>query len=257
MFKKIKTYVAVSALLLMTACGGGGGGDTTGSSGGSGGSGGGGSTPLPQQTAEGIWNGTATPGGNVKMLVQANGAFYQFYGTAAPVGNMFGTSSVDANNALSFATSFGRINGIYEQNKTVYASTVVTNTTLNYTVSGGTGSSRVVAQTYDSTYTTPFTRADLVGNYDGATVGQASTFSIDANGNITGNAARYISTGSCPITGTITPNASKRFATVSISGCSDSVDGVGVALLVGSGVGQQIYIGTQSGYGHTLYGVKQ
>lgn len=255
----MKNIAILAMIALLVACGGGGGG-TTGGGGGGGttGGGGGGNTPLPQQTAEGIWNGAATPGGPVKTLVQANGAFYQFYGTAAPVGNIFGTLSVDSNNALLFDTSYGFFVGDgYVQGAAVSASTVVTNTALNFTISGGLGRTRVLTQSYDSTYTSPFTRADLVGNYDGATVGQASSFSIDANGNITGNAPRRIVGGSCPITGTITPNASKRFATVNITGCSDSVDGVGVALLVGSGVGQQIFIGTQSGYGDTLYGVKQ
>ena len=219
---------------------------------------GGSTTPVSQQTAEGLWNGTATPGGAVKTLVQANGAFYQFFGNAAPVGSTFGTSSVDSNNNLSFATSAGNISGSgFVQGQTVSASVVTTNTSLNYTLSGGIGNTRVFTHSYDNTYTSPFTQAGLVGNYSGNTVGQSSAFSIDANGNISGNAARSIISGNCPITGTIVPNATKRFATVNINGCSDSVNGIGVALLVGSGVGQQIYIGTQSGYGFTLYGVKQ
>jgi hypothetical protein len=240
---------ALSLVTLVTACGGGGGG------GGTSGSTSGGSTPAIQQTAEGLWNGTASPGGAVKMLVRANGAFYQFYGTAAPVGQLFGTLSVSANNSLSFDTSSGRVE-LYEPGWTVVASSVITNSTLNFSLSGG-GRSRVVNQTFDSTYNSPFTKADLVGNYSGVTVGQNSTFSIDSNGNISGTAPRRITTGGCSFSGTITPDQSKRFAFVVISGCDDSVDGIGVALLVGSGTGQQIYIGTQSGYGYTLYGVKQ
>ena len=213
---------------------------------------------LPAQSAEGLWSGKANPGGAVRTLVQANGAYYQFYGDAAPVGNINGTSSLDSSNNLSFDTSKGYFSGGgYVQGQTVTTSTVITNDTLNFTISGGLGVTRVITQMYDKSYSTPFTKADLVGNYSGASVGQASTFSIDGNGNISGNAARRTVTGSCPITGTIAPNNSKRFAIVSIAGCSDSVNGVGVALLVGNGVGQQIYIGTQDGYGYTLYGVKQ
>jgi hypothetical protein len=257
MLKTIVTVVAVSVLSLISACGDGSGTTVTTTT----------TTPVVQQTAEGIWNGTATPGGAVKMLVQADGKFYKFYGTTAPIGFATGTSLVDANNAFSYVTNDNgeNISGKANILLSASASTFVANTTLNYTVSGGmlNTSPRVIALTYDSSYTSPFTLANLVGNYSGATVGQGSTFSIDANGNITGNAARYIeggyeTTGTCPITGTITPNASKRFATVSITGCStDSVDGVGVALLVGSGVGQQIYIGSTTGKLKTLYGVKQ
>lgn len=252
MLKTIKTVVAVSVLLIMTACSDGS--STT--------------TPVVQQTAEGLWNGTATPGGAVKMLVQADGKFYQFYGTTAPIGFATGTSQVDANNVFSYKTTDDTNGENISGNRNILlsasASTFIPNTTLNYTVSGGmmNAAPRVIALTYDSSYTSPFTIANLVGNYSGATVGQGSTFSIDANGNITGNAARYIAgayetTGTCPITGTITANASKRFATVSITGCSDSVNGEGIALLVGSGVGQQIYIGSTTGRLYTLYGVKQ
>jgi hypothetical protein len=261
MLKTSVTVVAVSVLSLISACGDGSGTTVTTTT----------TTPVVQQTAEGIWNGTwngtATPGGAVKMLVQADGKFYKFYGTTAPIGFATGTSLVDANNAFSYVTNDNgeNISGKANIWLSASASTFIANTTLNYTVSGGmlNTSPRVIALTYDSSYTSPFTLANLVGNYSGATVGQGSTFSIDANGNITGNAARYIeggyeTTGTCPITGTITPNASKRFATVSITGCStDSVDGVGVALLVGSGVGQQIYIGSTTGKLKTLYGVKQ
>ncbi len=254
----MKSILYAIMLSSLVACGGGGGGGGAASGSSSSNNNSSGSTPLPQQTAEGIWNGTATPGGAVKMLVRDNGAFYQFFGTAAPAGQIFGTLSVNSSNALTFDTSFGRFaSSGTEQGLTVSASTVITNTTLNFTSKYSVFAPRVITQSYDSTYTSPFTLADLAGNYSGASVGQASTFSIDANGNISGNAARYIVNGSCPVTGTITPNASKRYATVSIAGCSDSIDGVGVALLVGSGVGQQIYIGTQSGYGFTMYGVKQ
>ncbi len=264
MLKAIETLVAVSVLSLMSACGDGSGTtDTTTTTSTTTTT----TTPVVQQTAEGLWNGTATPGGAVKMLVQADGKFYKFYGTTAPIGFATGTSLVDANNAFSYVNNDNgeNISGNRNILLSASASTFIPNTTLNYTVSGGmmNAAPRVIALTYDSSYTSPFTLANLVGNYSGATVGQGSTFSIDANGNITGNAARYIAgayetTGTCPITGTITPNASKRFATVSITGCStDSVDGEGIALLVGSGVGQQIYIGSTTGRLYTLYGVKQ
>jgi hypothetical protein len=247
----MKKYLLLLLPSLLIACGGGGGGGAAGVV----------STPAPdtsaaaigQQSAEGLWNGTANAGGPVKMLVQSNGAFYQFYGTASPTGRMFGTLRVDTNNDVIFDTSHGMINGTFEQGTSISATTVRTGTTLNYTMSGGVGNTRVITQTYDNTYSSPFVIADLVGNYSGVTVGQNSTFSIDANRNISG------SIDTCNFSGTITPNASKRFADVNITSntCVLSLEGVGKALLVGSGVGAQIYVGTQSGYGFTMYGVKQ
>ena len=146
---------------------------------------------------------------------------------------------------------------MYEQNNAASNSTVLTGSTLNYNITRANSSPRVVTHTYDNSYNTPFTQASLVGNYSGATVGQNSTFSIDASGNISGTAARSIATGGCQIIGTVTANTNKRYGTVNINGCSDSVDGVGIALVVGNGVGQQIYIGTQGQNGYSLYGVKQ
>lgn len=253
-----KTFKALFTLLLITlivsGCGGGGGGSTAGSV----------STPTPvtpdtsaaaigQQSAEGLWNGTATAGGPVKTLIQSNGAFYQFYGTAAPSGQLFGTLHVDTNNNLIFDTSTGKVSGIFEQNNTISATTVRTQTTLNYTSKSYVWEPRVITHTYDNTYSTPFTLADLVGNYSGVSVGQSSTFSIDATGNISGS----IST--CNFSGTVTPNGSKRFADVNITSnsCVLSLEGVGKALLMGSGTGAQIYVGTQSGFGYTMYGVRQ
>lgn len=247
MKKLIFTFVAS----LLTACGGGGGGAGASTS----------STPsapdtsaaaIGQQSAEGLWNGTATAGGPVKMLVQSNGAFYQFYGTASPSGQLFGTLRVDSSNDVIFDTSHGKINGIFEQSKNVSSTTVRTATTLNFTMSGGTGNTRSISQNYDSTYSSPFTSADLTGNYSGVSVGQNSTFSIDANGNISG------SIGSCNFSGTITPDNIKRFANVNITSnsCVLSLEGIGKALLVGNGAGAQIYVGTQDGYGYTMYGIK-
>ena len=248
---KMKQITLTLATLLLTACGGGGGGGGTTSA----------PAPSPpdtsaaaigQQSAEGIWNGTASAGGPVKMLVQSNGAFYQFYGTASPSGQIFGTLRVDTNNAVIFDTSHGKINGVFEQSKSISATTVRTTTTLNYTMSGGTGNTRTISQTYDNTYSSPFVSSDLTGNYSGISVGQNSTFAIDANGNISG------SIGSCNFSGTITPDGSKRFANVNVSSnsCVLSLEGIGKALLVGNGTGAQIYIGTQDGYGYTMYGVK-
>jgi hypothetical protein len=235
---------------LLAACGGGGGGgapSTTAPS-----------TPdtsaaaIGQQYAEGLWNGTANPGGPVKMLVQSNGAFYQFYGTASPSGQLFGTLRVDSNNDLIFDTSRGKISGSFEQSKTISSATIRTAATLNFTMSGGTGITRSVSQTYDNTYSSPFTASDLVGNYSGVNLGQSSTFAIDANGNISGTI------DTCNFSGTITPDNVKRFANVNITTnyCAISLKGVGKALLVGSGTGAQIYVGTQDGYGYTMYGVK-
>ena len=189
------------------------------------------------------------------MLVQSNGAFYQFYGTAQPIGQLFGTLRVNSNNDVVFDTSHGKISGNFEQSKDVSETTVRTGTTLNFKISGGAGSTHSISQTYDSTYLSPFTNADLVGNYSGVSVGQNSTFSIDSNGNISG------AIGSCNFSGTITPDNAKRFANVNITTISYSCTltfeaGVGKALLVGSGPGAQIYVGTQGGYGATLYGIK-
>lgn len=254
----IKLLLATFSVAMLTACGGGGGGsETAGSGGSSSGNITNTTSPVVQQTAEGLWNGIATPGGAIKTLVLANGSYFQFIGTASPVGVMYGTSRVDASNNLIFDTQKGFINGLYEQNNAVSNSVVLTGSTLNYTIARNSSTPRVITHTYDASYNTPFTQVSLVGNYSGATVGQNSAFSIDLNGNITGTAARSIVTGGCQITGMITANTNKRYGVVSINGCSDSVDGVGIALVVGSGVGQQIYIGTQGQYGYSLYGIKQ
>jgi hypothetical protein len=249
----MKKLILIFIASLLTACGGGGGGGGTTSTTAT--------TPsvpdtsaaaIGQQSAEGLWNGTANAGGLVKMLVQSNGAFFQFYGTASPSGQLFGTLRVDSNNNVIFDTSHGKINGVFEQSKSISATTVRTATTLNFTMSGGSGNTRSISQTYDSTYSSPFTGTDLVGSYSGVNVGQNSTFSIDANGNISG------SIGSCNFSGTITPDNTKRFANVNITtnSCVLSLEGIGKALLVGSGVGAQIYVGTQDGYGYTMYGIK-
>lgn len=191
--KALKYTLAATSVALLAACGGGGGGGSGGGTGGSGATNN--TTPVVQQTAEGLWNGVATPGGAVKTLVLANGNYFQFFGTASPVGVMYGTSRVDASNNLIFDTAKGRVER-YDSGNVVYNSTVVTGSTLNYTITRGGGySPRIVTHAYDNTYNTPFSQASLMGNYSGATVGQNSTFSIDANGTISGTAARDIVTG--------------------------------------------------------------
>jgi hypothetical protein len=155
MLKTIETVVAVSVLSLISACGDGSGTTVATTP----------TTPVVQQTAEGLWNGTATPGGAVKMLVQADGKFYKFYGTTAPIGFATGTSLVDANNAFSYVNNDNgeNISGNRNILLSASASTFIPNTTLNYTVSGGmmNAAPRVIALTYDSSYTSPFTLANL------------------------------------------------------------------------------------------------
>jgi hypothetical protein len=209
---------------------------------------------ITLQSAEGLWDGTTIPGGKVKMLVKPNGEFYQFYGDAA--GNLHGTLSVDAYNQLSVDTSSGKILGVNEKNKAAYASIVLSEKSLNSHAIGGPGMNRVVVQEYDASYNEPFTFADLAGTYSTTKDGKAYTFSIDASGLAFG-ATDLVSDSACQLR--IIPNATKRFATVNISGCNyDPANGVGVgvALLAKSGSRQEIYIGTTTGYGATLHGVK-
>ena len=211
---------------------------------------------ITLQSAEGLWDGTATPGGKVRMLVKSNGEFYQFYGDETGDGNIHGTLSVDAYNQLSVDTSSGKILGVNEKNKAAYASTVLSEKTLNFDAIGGPGMNRVVVQEYDASYKEPFTFADLAGIYSTTKDGKAYTFSIDARGFAFG-VTDLVSDSACQLR--IIPNATKRFATVNISDCNyDPANGVGVgvALLAKPGSRQKIYIGTATGYGATLHGVK-
>jgi len=241
----------LGSILLLTACGGGGGAPTAPV------------TPPVQQYAYGIWDSAIT-----KMLVLPNGAFYQWFGTAIPIGQLHGSLTVNASNQLSYITSYGMYNGLYEQNWTVTSSSIVTSSTLAYSAIGGVVSSPSTIRTYNfvfnNSYNSSFTNVDLTGSYSGISMGQNSTFSIDNAGIITG---LY---NSCSFNGTISPNASKGYGLVSmtISGvnCSSSSSGgpaIGYLIKSGSGVGQQLWIGVSEGlftttaYGYSLVGVKQ
>jgi len=211
---------------------------------------------ITLQSAEGLWYGTATPGGVVRMLVQPSGEFYQFYGDTTPDGNIHGTLSINAYNRLSLDTSSGQILGVVEKNKAAYASTVLSEKTLNFDAIGGPGVNRVVVQDYNPDYNKPFTLADLAGNYSTTKNGEAYMFSIDASGFVSG-ATDLVSDSACQLK--IIPDEIKRFAIINISGCKQEARngvGVGVALLEGSGIGQKVFIGTTSGDGATIYGVK-
>lgn len=246
--------------MLLTACGGGGGGSSSAPAA---------STPaIPtvQQYAYGIWDGTfsSTP---VKMVVLPNGAFYQWFGTAAPVGQLHGSLSINASNQIGFISSHGMLNGLYEQGWTVTTSSIVTASTLSFTASGGVlsnpGATRSYSLTFNSSYNSPFTNADLMGNYSGVSMGQSSTFSIDGNGVLTGI------NGNCSLNGTVSPNASNGYALVSmtISGVNcnavDQGSRIGYLTKSGTGTGQQIWIGLFSGiaattgYGYSIVGAKQ
>lgn len=246
---KAITAISFAAVTMLSACGGGSDSDSSGID----------PTPvIGQQSAEGLWRGYTGGGLPVTTLVTSNGGFYQFFGIAEPAGQMFGALAVDTNNQAAFSSSKGIINGTFEQNRTITKTYLRTKAAFDFTVDDGFAKpTRTHTQDYDISYDTPLSLADLQGTYSGATVGQQSNFTIDDKGNITGEADRSYTTGTCPITGTINPNATKGWAIVTIAGCNDSVDGVGKAVVLGRGVGQQILIGTQDGYGEVLYGVKQ
>lgn len=254
-------FGATSLLLVgLTGCGGGGGGG-----------GGGGSTPplpppspLVQQYAYGIWDGTfgSTP---IKMLVLANGGFFQWFGMAAPLGQLHGSLSVNASNQISFISSYGMLNGLYEQNWSVTNSSIATVSTLAFTTSGGVvgspGTTRSYSLTFNSSYNSPFTNADLTGNYSGVSMGQSSTFSIDSLGVLTGL------NGVCLLNGTISPNVSNGYALVSMTlsgvNCSATGSAIGYLIKSGTGAGQQLWIGVSGGlytttaYGYSIVGAKQ
>jgi len=252
--------ISIALLLLLAGCGGGGGGTTP--------SGGGTtpSVPIVQQSADGTWNGQFgfTP---TKLLVLPNGAFYQWYGTASPLGQLFGSLMVDTSNNIGFSSSTGEFNGLLEQNWLITSSTITSKSILTFTETGGIlsnkNTSRTLSFVYDPTYDTPMTLTDLTGNYSGVTMGQSSTFSIDGLGAITGV------NGACSLNGTVTPNISKGYATVSaiISGvnCFNGINGgshIGYLIKSGRGIGQQIWIGLfqtppLTGYGYSLVGAKQ
>ena len=227
---------------------------------------------VSTQDIQGLWSGSALPGGQLTMLVQPNGAFYQFWGVSAPSGTFFGVFNV-SNGALSLSSNSGVVPGLSSSNPSVPAATVGSNS-FSLTLGSAVDNSSVLSANTPSVvlslsstpngmtiFNSPLSlgTASLAGTYSGTSLGQANTyFSVDASGNLNGtlqgpnNEICSLQKGSM-----VVPDATHGFAAIKITtNCSDGLSGAGVALLLPNGSSLQLDSGTQNGTGASAYALK-
>jgi predicted small lipoprotein YifL len=178
---KIRSLLAIAAVFALAACGGGGGG--------------GNSTPTAavapavQATAEGLYTGKSSANEAIEGLVTADGHYYVLFGTGNVINGV--VLGQGASNNGSFSSLNGKdfvIGQSAPSNVTVSAS-YVAKTSLNGSLTGPGGTETFTA-TYNSTYDTTVTPAQVARTYSGSAAtlagSQSATLTLNASGNWTG-----------------------------------------------------------------------
>lgn len=191
-FKLLSAAIIATAL---TACGGGSGGGSGGST----------PTPVTNQDPQGFWNGTSSFGYDIASVVLENGEFYSMFSRNGIVyGIDHGWGSVSGSTISGTLKEF-----VIYPYQTVVNGTISATFTPKTILQGSTnysnGLSGTFNTTYNSSYDTPATLAQLTGTYRGNySDGYPVNLSISSNGVISG------SYRTCTLSGTATPRASGK-----------------------------------------------
>jgi hypothetical protein len=176
----------LAATVALVACGGGGGAAPTPAS-------------VVNASAEGFWNGTASTGPQVSVVILENGETWGLYASAnSIVGALFGNTVVSGSTVSGTGNDFNLVSRTVTPG--TFTGTVAAKSTLSLTTSTG----AKLNATYDATYDQAPSLVALAGTYTGQAVTggtspQTNTVTISSTG-----ALSSVGTG-CTASGTATP----------------------------------------------------
>lgn len=161
--------------------------------------------PVPATTAEGVWQGTASTGARVGLVVLENGETYGLYTSGNNLAGALYGITASSGTTLSGSGSDFNIPSRTVANLT-YSGTFSEKSSLQLTSpTGGT-----FAATYDASYDQPASLAALAGTFSGGGISGRSSFqSAPVTVSTTGTIAVPSSNG-CSQSGNISPRASGK-----------------------------------------------
>lgn len=237
------TIFGITLAVTLASCGGGGGGDDAQWS------------TETNSPIQGAYEGAASNGRYLNMLVLENDEYYTMYGTLTS--NVFYVMGFIHGNGRANNGSFTSSNlKDYYPNGAVYGGTLnatyQVGVSLNGTVTEGSSTmtfTGVPLQNSLYNYNATPNIANVAGNWNGTDLqGNATTVNVSTNGSFSGTSA------GCNFTGSLTPRPSgKNVFNLSVSfGASpcvlanQSLTGIGLEYLLGNGKRQLIAAGTNS-----------
>lgn len=183
-----KTVLAIALAGLVAGCGGGGGS----------------SNNTANQDPQGLWNGTSTTGYELGTVVLETGEYYgMFWKNGVAYGADHGTATVSGS---SFS---GNLQEFYIPTNQVISGnisgTFVPKSTMTVTTSYNNANTSTSKLTYNASYDTPASLAQITGTYTGNYYTDTSVnVSISSNGVVSGIS------GGCNIGGTVAPRATGK-----------------------------------------------
>jgi len=181
--------LSISIVLTLSACGGGGGG-------------GGASIPTTVN-ASGLWQGTASNGYSVYMVVMPNNTFYTIYGAPTPSGGL-ATYGYDIGFATTSGNNFSGTLTDYLYTGQVTSGSFTASVVPGKSIIGNSGNTFNLTPSPGFNFNTTADIASISGSWTGTFLnGVASNISINNNGALSGTSVN------CNFSGTVTPNSYK------------------------------------------------
>jgi hypothetical protein len=167
---------------------------------------GGGGSSVSNESAEGLWSGTASTGYQVSAMVLENNEVWGIYTANSSIyGALYGTAAVSGNTLTITGYDFNFATNQLASGS--YSGTVSSKSSMSLS----SANNGTVTLAYDATYDTAASQASATGTwgYQGRSGGYyltPDTVTIDSSGAFT------ISQTSCTSTGTVTPRSSGKNA---------------------------------------------
>lgn len=186
---RIKLLTAAISALVLSACGGGSGG---------------GSQPVANQDPQGLWGGTSSSGYDIGALVLENGEFWSIFSkNGLAYGVDYGTGTVSGTRIS------GNIQEFYIPTNQVFTgsltATFAPKATMQVNTTYNNGNTSNTALTYNTSYDTPASLAQITGTYTGNYyTGAPVNISISSNGVVSGIS------NACNIGGTVAPRSTGK-----------------------------------------------